>query len=336
MYFSAFISAYKTLGVPIWGVTVQNEPLNTGPWEACRYTARAMHLFIKNHLGPVLRRDHPNVVIMTYDHNKDYMVHWASDLVADPDALSYVDGMAFHWYASGADRNLDGSYGWKSIEKASESLVLNHGKFLLSSECCHCPGVDTTLDGAWYRAEKTVHDIMADLANRASGWVDWNLILNHEGGPNHVGNLCDSPARASMSYNNFTFAPMYYTISHISKFVPPGSKVLDSVAVGRYNATTLGNRPSGVLVGFEATLWPCERSVRQRWRLNSDGSLELLDQMTEQFELWKPVCLSGKPNSQTSALELVVCDNNKTATKWEPIATNTSTNTTGIQLRLKG
>ncbi len=335
MYFSAFINAYKSLGIPIWGVTVQNEPLNTGPWEACRYTARAMHLFVKDHLGPVLRRDHPDVVIITYDHNKDCMVDWTSDLVADPDVLSYIDGMAFHWYASGADRNLDGSYGWKNIEKASEKLALvDETKFLLSSESCHCPGIDTTLDGAWYRAEKTAHDIMADLSNHASGWVDWNLILDHEGGPNHVGNLCDSPARASMSYKNFSFGPMYYTISHISKFVPPGSKVINSVAVGQYSPKTLGKRPSGVLVGFEATLWPCERSVRQRWRLNVNGSLELLDQMTEQFELWKPVCLLGKPNTQTTALELDICDSNTTATKWEPVAIHS--NPTEIQLQLKG
>ncbi len=296
-----------------------------------------MHSFIKNYLGPVLRRDHPNVLIMTYDHNKDYMVDWASDLVSDPDALSYVDGMAFHWYGAGADRFLDGSYGWNNVKKVSKSLVLQHGKFLLSSECCHCPGVDTTLDGSWYRAEKTVHEIIADLNAGASGWVDWNLILNYEGGPNHAGNLCDSPATASMSFNNFTLGPMYYVISHISKFVSPGSRVIDSVAVGRYNATTLGNRPSGLPVGSEATLWPCEGSVRQRWHLNPDGSLELLDQMTEYFDLWKPVCLSGKPNQHTNALELIPCDETtEAAAMWEPIATTTTTTIPQIQLRLRG
>ncbi len=295
-----------------------------------------MHSFIKNHLGPVLRKDHPNIRIMTYDHNKDFIVDWTSDLIEDPEALSYVDGMAFHWYGSGADRNLDGGYGWNNIEEASKDLI-RYGKFLLSSESCHCPGVDNTFDGSWYRAEKTAHDIMADLNSRVNGWVDWNIILDHEGGPNHAGNLCDSPAKASMSYNNFTLSPMYYTMSHITKFVPPGSRVIDSVAVGRYNVTTLGNRPSGVSIQFEATLWPCERSVRQRWSLNDDGSLELLDQMTEYFEFWKPVCLSGEPNDRTNALELTTCDDDddqfKAAAKWESITTDTNT---GIRLRLRG
>ncbi|CAM9997408.1 unnamed protein product, partial [Sphacelaria rigidula] len=53
------------------------------------------------------------------------------------------------------------------------------------------------LEGGWQRAEHTAHDMIADLNSWSSGWIDWNLMLSYDGGPNHAGNLCDSPIIAN-------------------------------------------------------------------------------------------------------------------------------------------
>lgn len=65
---------------------------------------------------------------------------------------------------------------------------------LFPSEACNCPGV--LLDD-WSRAEKYAHDIIGDLNNWPEGWTDWNIVLNQEGGPNHLGNNCNAPIIAS-------------------------------------------------------------------------------------------------------------------------------------------
>ncbi|KAG5187979.1 Glucosylceramidase, family GH30 [Tribonema minus] len=307
LYFSKFISAYKALGVDMWGVTIQNEPENPGPWEACVYNASSTGAFLRDHLGPVLREDHPELQIMAYDHNKDHMVAWTQILMHDPATAKYLDGMAFHWYYGGMDRGLDGSYGWGNVEEAG-ALLLPHGKFMLSSESCHCPFVDHTLDGSWARAEHLAHDVLADLEAGAGGWVDWNIFLDYDGGPNHAGNLCDVPIYANEDHSGAVVGPMYHFMGHVSRFVPPGSRRIASHARGAYGAGTLGSRASGVLRGFEASLAPCDGSVRQRWALLPDGRVQLVDQLTEYFQYWKPVCLGSAPDVWTRVVTIVACD----------------------------
>lgn len=94
-YLSMFISAYASKGVPIWAITPQNEPEFPAPWEACAYTASYENDFIQNYLGPVLREEHPELLILGFDHNKDHLESWAKTLFA-PQNRMYIDGMAFH------------------------------------------------------------------------------------------------------------------------------------------------------------------------------------------------------------------------------------------------
>ena len=77
-YFSKWIAAYVAHGIPIWAVTVQNEPEATAGWESMLWTPAFMASFVRDHLGPVLARDHPSVGIFGFDHNKDHVVEWAA------------------------------------------------------------------------------------------------------------------------------------------------------------------------------------------------------------------------------------------------------------------
>jgi len=70
LYISKFIAAYRDYGVPLEAVTVQNEPEFPAPWEACSYTPETEADFIGYHLGPQLEKDHPDVRIFMFDHNK--------------------------------------------------------------------------------------------------------------------------------------------------------------------------------------------------------------------------------------------------------------------------
>lgn len=102
LYFSKFLTAYENLGLPLQAVTVQNEPEFPAPWEACSYTPETELDFVANHLGPQLRKDHPDVQLIVFDHNKDHMITWLDTLFNESSkAKPYIAGTAYHWYAGG-------------------------------------------------------------------------------------------------------------------------------------------------------------------------------------------------------------------------------------------
>jgi len=117
-------------------------------------------------------------------------------------AAEYVDGTSVHWYAGGMDRLLDGAVGQPNMHRLISRLNdmgTNPNHLVLGSEACHCPSTGYAggdLKVAWARAERYAHTILADLAAGSNGWVEWNLILDAIGGPNHLGNECDSPLLA--------------------------------------------------------------------------------------------------------------------------------------------
>jgi glucosylceramidase len=71
-YFARFIKAYEREGIRIWGTTVQNEPMATQTWESCIYSAEDERDFLKDHLGPTLKREGlGDRKIIVWDHNRD-------------------------------------------------------------------------------------------------------------------------------------------------------------------------------------------------------------------------------------------------------------------------
>ncbi|TMW62437.1 hypothetical protein Poli38472_005055 [Pythium oligandrum] len=234
LYYARFIEEYQKEGINIWGITVQNEPgkpiIQPSVWQSLRLTPEEERDFIKKDLGPLLKQKSPDIKIIAHDDQTadipDRMAPFK-----DADALKYIDGIGIHWY-----KNLDffffglgGDYG---------KLVDFHNKypdvFILGTEACegYLPswlgtGVGVKLqqpEQIWYRAENYARDIIEDVANFASGWTDWNLALDTNGGPNWAKNFVDSPIIIDeVSGTEFYKQPMYYILGHLSKFIPAGS-----------------------------------------------------------------------------------------------------------------
>merc|ERR1719356_2294427 len=239
-YISKWISAYRGHGVPIWAVTVQNEPENNATWEACLLSPGEEADFLGKYLGPALRSEHPNVSIFVYDHNKDHVAHWARVIRKHRAAAKYADGIAFHWYSG------DGFEDVASIHATMPNLQL------LASEATYerwrWKEGATLATGEWSFGEGYAHDIIGDLNAGSIGWIDWNLLLDENGGPNHVDNVCDAAMMANLSKGDVYHHPQYYYIGHFSKFIHPDSVRLVT-AVGptpRYNGT---GRPYGTCTG---------------------------------------------------------------------------------------
>jgi len=217
-YFSKWLSAYKAHDIPIWAITVQNEPENNASWEACLMTAEEEADFLGKHLGPELASTHPDVGIFVFDHNKDHVYNWTKTIFSDAEASKYATGVAYHWYSGDSFDHL------QKIKDEYPQAAMLASEATYEEYRWHN---GTTLStGDWTFGEGYAHDIIGDLNTGAIGWIDWNLILDENGGPNHVDNVCDAAVQANMTLKEVYRHPQYYYIGHFSRFILPGSSVL--------------------------------------------------------------------------------------------------------------
>ncbi|XP_021368605.1 glucosylceramidase-like [Mizuhopecten yessoensis] len=235
LYFAKFIEAYASHNISIWGLTAQNEPsdgrIKNFTFQAMGWTAEQQRDFIIKDLGPLLEeRGHGSVDLMILDGQRALMPYWTFVVLSDPAAQKYVSGIAVHWYT---DRLVPPSF-----------LDDTHGQFpeqyIFGTEACvdGIPGspLKAVRLGDWSRAESYARDILEDLGHWVTGWTDWNIALNMEGGPNWVRNFVDSPIIVNAETDEFYKQPMFYALGHFSKFLPPGST---RISLSVYGSTAL-------------------------------------------------------------------------------------------------
>ena len=281
LFFSKYIDAYSAEGIDIWGFTVENEPLgNDNNWESMHFTPQEMTDFVKNHLGPRLEQDGHEVKILGYDQNRgDELKEWVETMFQDEASSKYFDGTAVHWYAS--------TFDW-----FPENLQMAHDiapdKHIIQSEACVDAEVPKWQDDLWYwskeatdwgwdwapEKDKHLHpkyvpvyryarDIIGCLNNWVDGWIDWNMVLDRQGGPNWFENWCVAPVIVDPEQDEVYFTPLYYTLSHFSRFIRPGA----------------------VRIGFENT----DDSLMVTAAQNPDGSIAIVilnqEEEAKQFAL---------------------------------------------------
>lgn len=223
LYYAKFIKAYEAEGMPIWGITIQNEPMAVQRWESCIYTAEEERDFLKNHLGPTLEREGlGDKKIVVWDHNRDLINHRANTIFEDPEAAKYAWGIGFHWYETWAG----GDPMFSNLGNIKESFPT---KNLLFTEGCQ-EGFRSDRYQYWQHAERYGRSIINDFNNGTVGWTDWNILLNQEGGPNHVGNFCFAPIHGDTETGDLIYTPTYFYIGHFSKFIRPGAKRISTVS----------------------------------------------------------------------------------------------------------
>jgi glucosylceramidase len=241
MYFVKFIKAYEAEGMPIWGLTIQNEPMATQRWESCIYTAEEERDFLKNHLGPILAKEGlGDKKIVVWDHNRDLIVHRANTILDDPEAAKYVWGIGFHWYETWTGSHPN----FTNLAKVQESYP---DKKLLFTEGCN-EAFDQAKYQFWPNAERYGLSMINDFNCGTVGWTDWNILLDETGGPNHVMNLCFAPIHADTQKDSLIYTPSYYYIGHFSKFIRPGAQRLSTSSSRTYLPATSFINTDGKLV----------------------------------------------------------------------------------------
>lgn len=236
-YCAKFIKSYEKEGVPIWGMTVQNEPMANQTWESCIYTAEEERDFVKNYLGPTFAKDglkKKNIVI--WDHNRSLMYQRAEVVLNDPEAAKYIWGVAYHWYVGDHFEN---------VKMVQQAFPNSH---LLFTEGCNGPYDSATIDD-WKWGENYGKSMVNDFNNGAVGWTDWNVLLDEEGGPNHVQNFCFAPIHGDTRTGALHYMNSYYYIGHFSKFVRPGARrIVSSSTTDNLITTAFLNKDKNIVV----------------------------------------------------------------------------------------
>jgi len=231
---------------PAWmkTVSVQNEPAATQRWDSCLYTAEEERDFVRDHLGPALAAAGlARVRIIVWDHNRDLLVERASVVYADPAAARFVWGAGFHWYG----------------EDHFDHVQLLHDawpdKQLLFTEGCQEGGPH---HGDWAVGERYARSIIKDLNRWTCGWIDWNLLLDETGGPNHAGNLCSAPVMADRASGALLHQGAYFYLGHFARFVHAGSRrVLCAASLEALEATAWAQADgSAAVVAMNRTTAP--------------------------------------------------------------------------------
>ncbi len=240
-YYAKFIKAYEKEGVPVWGISVQNEPMATQRWESCIYTAEEERDFLKNHLGPVMHKEGlANKKIIVWDHNRDLMYQRAQTYFNDPEAAKYIWGIGFHWYE-------DWSGGEPMFENVARVNAAYPNKNIFFTEGC-AESFDPARYHAWALGEEYGRSMINDFNNGMVGFTDWNIVLDETGGPNHVQNFCFAPVHGDTKTGQLLYTNAYYYIGHFSKFIQPGAKRISSAASRSQLLTTAFRNPGGEIV----------------------------------------------------------------------------------------
>jgi glucosylceramidase len=211
-YLIRYIKEARARKIPVEWLSVQNEPDASQTWDSCLYSAEQERDFVKNHLGPALKEaGTDDVKLLIHDHNRDNLLARALPILQDPQAAGYIWGTAVHWYVS------------EDFGESSKLHAVCPDKHLLFTEGCVEGG---PAPGSWSNGERYARNIIGDLNNYVEGWIEWNLVLNAQGGPNHVGNFCCAPILCDTETDTLTVNPSYHFIGHFSKHIQPGASRL--------------------------------------------------------------------------------------------------------------
>lgn len=242
LYYTKFIKAYEKDSVPVWGISIQNEPMAKQRWESCIYTAEEEKNFLKNHLGPTMEKEGlKEKKIIVWDHNRDLIYQRAQTYMSDPDAAKYIWGIGFHWYEDWSG----GTPMYDNLRRVYESWPNTN---LFFTEGC-AESFNAKRYNAWVLGEEYGRSMINDFNNGMVGFTDWNILLDETGGPNHVQNFCFAPVHGDTKTGAITYTNSYYYIGHFSKFIQPGAKrIVSSPSRSQLLSTAFKNEDGKTVV----------------------------------------------------------------------------------------
>lgn len=236
-YICRYIKEYQSQGVDVQLLSLQNEPKAAQTWDSCLFTAEEEREYIRRYLAPALKAHGlEQVGIIIWDHNKERVFERAEEVIQDAEMQQLVAGVAVHWYSG----------------DHFESLAMVREKFpdkrIVFSEACVEYNVIADQNQLG-NAQMYAHDLIGDLNNGLDTFIDWNIILDQQGGPNHVKNYCDAPIMCDLNEKTWRKNLSYEYIGHFSKYIRPGARRIGfSRFTDRLEVTAVENQDGSLAV----------------------------------------------------------------------------------------
>lgn len=197
--------------VDVQMLSAQNEPKAVQTWDSCIYSAKQEQTFIQKHLYPALLRSGlDRIQLLIWDHNKERAFERACETICNEEMERIVSGVAVHWYS--------GDH-FEALDMIRQKFP---GKKIVFSEAC----VEYSIlsgQSQLANAQMYAHEIIGDMNHGLNSFLDWNLLLDEQGGPNHVGNFCDAPMMYNRQTGVLTRNLSYDYIGHFSRHIKPGA-----------------------------------------------------------------------------------------------------------------
>lgn len=212
-YLRRYIEAYRAEGVPIWALTIQNEPhFEPADYPGMRVDPPARARFIGEHLGPLLARERIPTLIFDWDHNWDEP-NSPLQVLGDSVARRYIAGVAWHCY--GGDVSAQG--------KVHDAFPAKDAYF---TECSGGEWAPKFADNLVWTVRTL---IIGATRNWARGVLLWNLALDERYGPHKGGcGNCRGVVTIHSQSSAITRNDEYYSLAHASRFVRPGARRIGS------------------------------------------------------------------------------------------------------------
>lgn len=251
-YLAQYVKSARELGLPITLLSVQNEPKAVQSWESCIFDAQEEECFIRDYLAPELKKmGLGEIGILLWDHNKERVFTRVQEILKLEDLPEMIRGVAFHWYSGDHFENLAlcrRYFPQLQLVFTEGCVELQATNTAVAEQAERLGRSQDAIRGPWGFGELYAHDIIGNLNAGMNRYLDWNLLLDQKGGPNHVGNFCSAPILCEPETGAIYLQPSYDYIAHFSRFLPKGSR---RVAISRYTSdiqAVAAKTPQGELV----------------------------------------------------------------------------------------
>lgn len=237
-YLCRYVDAYQKRGLPVFALSIQNEPNAVQAWDSCVYSADEEQDFAVNFLAPAIAAHELNNLTLTiWDHNKERLFDRVNTICGTPSGRAAVGGIGYHWYSG------------DHFEAVSLTAQKYPEKTLIFTEGCIEYSKFSAQDGL-QNAQKYAHEIIGSFNAGMHAFMDWNLFLDVQGGPNHVGNYCDAPIMADIAAGTYHRNLSYNYIGHFSRYLRPGAVRVGSTRFTDCIELTAAENPDGTLTAI--------------------------------------------------------------------------------------
>ncbi len=232
-YIVTYIKEMKKLGFNIDMMTIQNEPQAVQTWESCIFSEKEeANLAVL--INEKLIKNNMKIDMYIWDHNRDIIVKRVKKTLSYLNDSSFITGIAYHWYDNGCN---------KELSKVHEMYP---DKKLIFSEGC----IELLIfkDSVFDHALRYGIEYLNDINNYSNGFIDWNILLDEKGGPNHVGNYCESLIQYDTKNHKLIFNKSYYFVKHFSHFITKDSIRIENINKSDVMVCSLKNINNEIVV----------------------------------------------------------------------------------------